>query len=44
MSEAKKRKLHAPGFQAKAGLETLRGVKSWMVQGDPHRTAVVSAL
>jgi transposase len=28
MSEAKKRKLHAPEFKAKIGLEALRGVKT----------------
>ena len=28
MSEAKKRKVHAPDFKAKVGLEALRGVKT----------------
>ncbi len=28
MSEAKKRKVHAPEFKAKVGLEALRGVKT----------------
>ena len=28
MSEAKKRKVHAPEFKAKVGLEALRGVKA----------------